>query len=123
MAYNYETTYQNVINCSSMDWKTLRNFSGLVRSAACARIIRQSQTINFLHYFHCKDVDHTVKGAMRTLVKGSLAVSTLVRSVTRVQRCVRTEWNVDLPTSKSIHQWDRTLKETRTLVFQISKYP
>ncbi|GFY13501.1 hypothetical protein TNCV_4958711 [Trichonephila clavipes] len=34
MAYYYGTTYQNVINCSSMDWKTLRDFLGLVGSAA-----------------------------------------------------------------------------------------
>ncbi|GFT82066.1 DUF4817 domain-containing protein [Trichonephila clavipes] len=43
--------------------------------------------------------------------------------VTRVQRCVRTEWNVDPPTSKSIHQWERTLKVTGTLVSQTGKYP
>ncbi|GFX15294.1 hypothetical protein TNCV_3302241 [Trichonephila clavipes] len=34
MAYYYGTTHQNVINCSSMDWKTLRDFLGLVRLAA-----------------------------------------------------------------------------------------
>ncbi|PRD18371.1 UNVERIFIED_CONTAM: hypothetical protein NCL1_60814 [Trichonephila clavipes] len=45
------------------------------------------------------------------------------KSVTRVQRRVRTEWNVDPPTSKSIHQWDRTLKEKGTLVSQTGKYP
>ncbi|GFW53751.1 hypothetical protein TNCV_3938451 [Trichonephila clavipes] len=31
------------------------------------------------------------------------------KSVTRVQRRVRIEWNVDHPTSESIHQWERTL--------------
>ncbi|GFX65083.1 uncharacterized protein TNCV_452211 [Trichonephila clavipes] len=40
-----------------------------------------------------------------------------------VQRRVRTEWNVEPPTSKSIHQWDRPLKETRTLVSQTGKHP
>ncbi|GFT73571.1 uncharacterized protein TNCV_4021711 [Trichonephila clavipes] len=44
---------------------------------------------------------------------------TKFESVTRAQRGVRTEWNVDPPTSKSIHQWERTLKETGTLVSQI----
>ncbi|GFT86515.1 hypothetical protein TNCV_725561, partial [Trichonephila clavipes] len=34
MAYHYGTTHQNVINCSSMDWKTLRDFFSLVRSVA-----------------------------------------------------------------------------------------
>ncbi|PRD32857.1 UNVERIFIED_CONTAM: nep-1 [Trichonephila clavipes] len=30
MAYYYKTTHQNVTNCSSVDWKTLRDFLGLV---------------------------------------------------------------------------------------------
>ncbi|GFT58636.1 MARVEL domain-containing protein [Trichonephila clavipes] len=38
------------------------------------------------------------------------------KSVTRVQLHVRTKWNVDSPISKSIHQWERTLKKTGTLV-------
>ncbi|GFU10806.1 uncharacterized protein TNCV_2388061 [Trichonephila clavipes] len=36
---------------------------------------------------------------------------------------VRRERKVHPPTSKSIHQWDRTLKETGTLVSQTGKYP
>ncbi|GFX16888.1 uncharacterized protein TNCV_2518661 [Trichonephila clavipes] len=36
------------------------------------------------------------------------------KSVTRVQRRVRTKWNVDSPTTKSIHRWERTLMESRT---------
>ncbi|GFU69931.1 hypothetical protein TNCV_3348561 [Trichonephila clavipes] len=32
------------------------------------------------------------------------------KSVTRAQRRVRTEWNADPPTSKSIHQWDKNFK-------------
>ncbi|GFS64319.1 uncharacterized protein TNCV_3955221 [Trichonephila clavipes] len=36
---------------------------------------------------------------------------------------VRIEWNVDPPTSKSILQWERTLKETGTLVSQTGNYP
>ncbi|GFX73720.1 transposable element Tcb1 transposase [Trichonephila clavipes] len=43
------------------------------------------------------------------------------KSVTCVQRQVRTEWNVDSPTSKSILPWGRTLKETGTLASQIGK--
>ncbi|GFW69989.1 hypothetical protein TNCV_1404421 [Trichonephila clavipes] len=42
MAHCYGTTLQNVTNCSSMDWKTLRDCSGLVRTAARERIIRHS---------------------------------------------------------------------------------
>ncbi|GFW71744.1 hypothetical protein TNCV_219581 [Trichonephila clavipes] len=40
---------------------------------------------------------------------------TKFKSVTRIQRRVGTKWNVDPPTSKYIHQWERTLKETGTL--------
>ncbi|GFX69326.1 uncharacterized protein TNCV_3565021 [Trichonephila clavipes] len=47
----------------------------------------------------------------------------LVRSAARLHRRVRTEWNVHPPTSKSIHQWERPLKETGTLVSQTGKYP
>ncbi|GFV97055.1 uncharacterized protein TNCV_3526411 [Trichonephila clavipes] len=32
MASHYGTTHQNVINCSSVDWKLLRDSLGLVRS-------------------------------------------------------------------------------------------
>ncbi|PRD31944.1 UNVERIFIED_CONTAM: hypothetical protein NCL1_21959 [Trichonephila clavipes] len=45
------------------------------------------------------------------------------RTITCVQRRVRIEWDFDPPTSKSIHQWERTLKETGTLVSQTGKYP
>ncbi|GFV69923.1 hypothetical protein TNCV_1982901 [Trichonephila clavipes] len=38
-----------------------------------------------------------------------------------VSRCVRTERNVNPPTSKSIHQWERTSKEMGTLVSQTGK--
>ncbi|GFX52493.1 DUF4817 domain-containing protein [Trichonephila clavipes] len=48
---------------------------------------------------------------------------TEIKSVTRMQRRFRSEWNVDPPTSKSIHQWEITLKETGTLVPQTGKYP
>ncbi|GFT20549.1 hypothetical protein TNCV_2183861 [Trichonephila clavipes] len=63
-----------------------------------------------------KDVDATVKDAVRTLVNG-------FKLVTRIERRVLTEWNVDTPTSKSIYQWERTLKETGTLVSQTGKNP
>ncbi|GFT99575.1 hypothetical protein TNCV_114601 [Trichonephila clavipes] len=43
--------------------------------------------------------------------------------VTHGQRRVRTEWNVEPPTSKSIHQWARSLKQMGTLVSQTGKYP
>ncbi|GFV34487.1 hypothetical protein TNCV_467011 [Trichonephila clavipes] len=38
MAYYYGTTVHYVINYSSLDWKTLRDFLGLVRSAAWATL-------------------------------------------------------------------------------------
>ncbi|GFW09321.1 hypothetical protein TNCV_4276491 [Trichonephila clavipes] len=44
-----QTTHQNVIKCSSVDWKTLREFLCPVRSASNTRIIRPSKTINLLH--------------------------------------------------------------------------
>ncbi|GFS59229.1 uncharacterized protein LOC103524116 [Trichonephila clavipes] len=62
------------------------------------------------------NVDATVKRAVCALVME-------FKSVTRAQRRVRTEWNVNHPSSKYIHQWDRTLKEMGTLVSQTSKYP
>ncbi|GFT90194.1 uncharacterized protein TNCV_3776091 [Trichonephila clavipes] len=43
---------------------------------------------------------------------------TTFKSVTLIQRLFRIEWNVDFPTSKSNHQWERILKETGTLVSQ-----
>ncbi|GFV41802.1 uncharacterized protein TNCV_3629531 [Trichonephila clavipes] len=43
------------------------------------------------------------------------------KSAPCVHQSVRTEWNVDPPTSKSINQWERTLRETRTLVSQTGK--
>ncbi|GFX42752.1 hypothetical protein TNCV_2197091 [Trichonephila clavipes] len=39
------------------------------------------------------------------------------------ERRVRTEWNADPPTSKSDFQWDKTLKETGTLVSQTGSLP
>ncbi|GFX53664.1 hypothetical protein TNCV_1596101 [Trichonephila clavipes] len=86
MAYHYETTHHNVINGSSMDWKTLRDCLGLVRSAARARIIRQSQRITFYTDFTNKEENAAVKDTVRTFVKE-------FHSVTRVQRHVRKVWN------------------------------
>ena len=45
-----------------------------------------------------------------------------LKSVTRVRRRFRLEFNVDPPTSKSILQWDRTLKATGTLIPQTGKH-
>ncbi|GFU18136.1 hypothetical protein TNCV_1446821 [Trichonephila clavipes] len=47
-------------------------------------------------------IDATEKGAVRTLVN----------EFKRIAR-IRTEWNVDPPTSKSIHQWERTLRRRK----------
>ncbi|GFX67001.1 hypothetical protein TNCV_4181261 [Trichonephila clavipes] len=43
------------------------------------------------------------------------------RCSTQVQR-VGTEWNIDPSTSKSINQWERTLKETGTGISNCSNY-
>ncbi|GFT42388.1 hypothetical protein TNCV_1786721 [Trichonephila clavipes] len=51
-------------------------------------------------------------------MKGGDTLVTESKSVTRVHRCVRTEWNIDPPTSKSIPQRDKTLKDTGTLVYK-----
>ncbi|GFV76867.1 hypothetical protein TNCV_689381 [Trichonephila clavipes] len=63
---------------------------------------------------------HHSKGAVRSLV-------TKFKSVTRVGQRFRTEWYVDPPASKSIHQWEKgdggDLKEMGTLVSQTVKYP
>ncbi|GFX04822.1 hypothetical protein TNCV_2248051 [Trichonephila clavipes] len=92
----------------------LQDFLGLVQSVTHACIIRKLQTLNFYADFICTDVDATVKGAVHTLV-------TEFKSVTRVQQRVRTEWNVDPPSSKYIHQWDITLKDMGTFVFETGK--
>jgi hypothetical protein len=42
--------------------------------------------------------------------------------VTRVHRHARKEWNVDPPTRKSIYQWDKTLRETGSLVSHAGKH-
>ncbi|GFV44631.1 hypothetical protein TNCV_1701911 [Trichonephila clavipes] len=67
MAYYYGTTHQNVTNCSSVDWKTLPEFWGPVRSA---RIVRQLDITS--KYTDCisKDVDATAKDAVCILVNG-----------------------------------------------------
>ncbi|GFV72944.1 hypothetical protein TNCV_1329521 [Trichonephila clavipes] len=44
------------------------------------------------------------------------------KSVTRAQRRVRTEWNVDPPTSKSIHQSVRALRDG-TVISRTGMYP
>ena len=46
-----------------------------------------------------------------------------LKSVTRVQRRARREWNVDPPTCRSIYEWDKTLRETGSLISQAGKHP
>ena len=43
------------------------------------------------------------------------------KSVTRVQRHVRRTWNVDPPGHKAIQKWDKTLRETGSLLPQTGK--
>ena len=46
-----------------------------------------------------------------------------LKSVTRVQRRARREWNVDSPTCKSIYEWDKTLREAGSLISHAGKHP
>jgi len=46
-----------------------------------------------------------------------------LKSVTHVQRRARREWNVDPPTRKSIYEWDKTLRETGSLISHAGKHP
>jgi len=46
-----------------------------------------------------------------------------LKSGTRVERRARREWNVDPPTRKSIYEWDKTLRETGSLISQAGKHP
>ncbi|GFW47789.1 uncharacterized protein TNCV_2829771 [Trichonephila clavipes] len=112
MAYYRGTTHQNVINCSSVDWKTLRDFLDLVRSAARAIADDKLFTLTSLAKMW------TPQEKMQCVLW-----LTEFKSVTRVQRHVRTEWNADPLTSKSIRQWERTLKDTGTLISQTGKHP
>src|SRR5215469_8710531 len=45
-----------------------------------------------------------------------------LKSVTCVQRRARKEWSVDPPTRKSIYEWDKTLRETGSLVSHAGKH-
>jgi hypothetical protein len=45
-----------------------------------------------------------------------------LKSITRVQRRARKEWNVDPPTRKSIYEWDKSLRETGSLVSHAGKH-
>ncbi|GFW31544.1 hypothetical protein TNCV_4419791 [Trichonephila clavipes] len=66
MAYYYGTTLQNVINCSYRDCKTLRDFLGLVRSAALD--IADDKLVSSTEFIS-KDVDASVKDVVRTLLR------------------------------------------------------
>ena len=44
------------------------------------------------------------------------------KTVTRVQRHVRRTWNVDPPGHKAILKWDRTLRETGSLLPHTGKH-
>jgi hypothetical protein len=46
-----------------------------------------------------------------------------LKSVTRVQRRARREWNEDPPTGKCIYEWDKTLRETGSLISHAGKHP
>ncbi|KAJ4429017.1 hypothetical protein ANN_26013 [Periplaneta americana] len=45
-----------------------------------------------------------------------------LNSVTRVQRRIWREWNVDPPTRKSIYEWDRTLRDNGSLISKTGKH-
>ncbi|GFT11150.1 hypothetical protein TNCV_1084981 [Trichonephila clavipes] len=67
-----------------------------------------------------RDASCVSRGAPHSLRNAGLAE---FKSVTRAHRRFRTEWNVDPPTSKSIHQRERTLKKMESWVSQTGKYP
>ena len=46
-----------------------------------------------------------------------------LKSVTCVQRRAKRERNVDPPTRKSIYEWDKTLRETGSLISHTGKHP
>ena len=46
-----------------------------------------------------------------------------LRSITRVQRRARREWNVDPPTRKSNYECDKTLRESGSLISHAGKHP
>jgi hypothetical protein len=46
-----------------------------------------------------------------------------LKSVSRVQRRARREWKVDPPTRKSIYEWEKTLRETGSLISHAGKHP
>ena len=46
-----------------------------------------------------------------------------LKSVTRVQRRARRKWNVDPATCKSMYEWDKTLRETESLISHTGKHP
>ncbi|GFW42376.1 hypothetical protein TNCV_239731 [Trichonephila clavipes] len=98
MGINYGTTHQNVINCSSEDWKLFRGFLDLVRSAARARFIRQSYTINVLTDFIAKDVDASEKRAVRALtesVSQSDDIVNVIEEVLDLARQINLEMDSD----------------------------
>ncbi|PRD31511.1 UNVERIFIED_CONTAM: hypothetical protein NCL1_23325 [Trichonephila clavipes] len=88
MAYYYGTTHQNVINCSSMDWKTLRNFFG---SSPIDRMCTHYSEV-------ADDKSFTLTLFVKIWKPQQKVLCTLwlteFKSVTREQRGVRIEWNV-----------------------------
>ncbi|GFX07546.1 uncharacterized protein TNCV_5092571 [Trichonephila clavipes] len=112
MACYYGTTHPNVINCSSMDWKPLRDFLGSIgRTCTYYLAISDDKLVT---------LTSLVKTWTQQQKVQCVLCLTEFKPITRVQRRVQTEWNVDPPTSKSIHQWERTLKETVTLVLKLA---
>ncbi|GFX44548.1 hypothetical protein TNCV_4713741 [Trichonephila clavipes] len=111
---HYGTTNQNVINCSSVDWKPLRDFLGLRSPHVRALFGNRRRKTCY--------IDFISKGGRHSKRRSAYFCVTEFKPVLRVQRYVRIEWNFDPSTSKSIHQWERTLKEKETLVSQTGKY-
>ncbi|GFV51902.1 uncharacterized protein TNCV_1322551 [Trichonephila clavipes] len=117
MAYFCGATHQNRINCS------LPRIGNLLRCFGSSPIGRTCA-----HYLAVADdklVTLISSVKMRTPQQKAQCVLWLseFRSVSRVLRRIRTEWNAGPSTSKSIHQWERTSKEMGTLVSQTGKPP
>ncbi|KAJ4428885.1 hypothetical protein ANN_25878 [Periplaneta americana] len=75
---------------------------------------RPERYTNCANQADCIDVDGTAKSSMLWFAE--------LNSVTRVQRRIRREWNVDPPTRKSIYEWDRTLRDNGSLISKTGKH-
>ncbi|GFX86752.1 uncharacterized protein TNCV_1409491 [Trichonephila clavipes] len=94
MAYYYGTTHQNVINC--VDWKTLRDFFGSsLIDRTCAYYSTIAEDIVTLTSLGKTRTPQQKMQCVLWLTEFDLnSINQNTHCITRVQRRVRTEWNV-----------------------------